>query len=155
MSADGPLLIAYDGSDGARTALAYAGELISGGDAVVLSVWEPMLLQASAVALSGMFVDPGAVEQDYEAVESATRTLATEGAEQARKAGFTAKARWQPGAGPIADTVIDVAAEIDARLIVTGSRGLGGIKSLLLGSVSERIVRQAKRPVLIVPPGED
>lgn len=154
MSVDGPLLIAYDGSEGARTALAYAGELISGGDVVVLSVWEPLLLQSSAIAMSGMFVDPAAVEQDYEAVESATRTLATDGAEQARQAGFTAKARWQPGAGPIADTVIDVAAEIDARLIVTGSRGLGGIRSLLLGSVSERIVRHARRPVLIVPPGE-
>jgi len=153
MSADGrgPVLIGFDGSPDARAALTFAGELLSGGDAVVLSVWEPLLLQSRAVALSGMVVDPGAVEKDDEAIEAATRTIATEGAELARAAGFTATARWQPGAGPVADTIIDVAGEIGARLIVTGSRGLGGLKSLLAGSVSDRIMHHARRPVLIVP----
>lgn len=153
-AARGPVLIAFDGSPDARAALAFAGAQLSGGDAVVLSVWEPLLLQSRATALSGMVVDAGVVEKDDEAVESATRTIATEGAELARQAGFTAEARWQPGSGPVADTIIDVAAKIGARLIVTGTRGLGGIKSLLAGSVSDRIVHHARRPVLVVPRGE-
>jgi len=151
---EGPVLIAFDGSPDARAALAFAGALLPGGDAVVLSVWEPLLLQSSAIALSGMTVDPASVERDDAAIESATHTIATEGAELARAAGFTAEARWQPGTGPVADTIIDVAAEIGARLIVTGSRGLGGIKSLLAGSVSDRIMHHARRPVLIVPRAE-
>ena len=156
MSADanGPVLIAFDGSPDCRAAVAFAGTLLSGGDAVVLSVWEPLLLQATPMALSGLAVDPGAVERDEQAVEQATHAIATEGAELARAAGFTAQARWQPGSGPVADTIIDVAAEIGARLIVTGSRGLGGIKSLLAGSVSDRIMHHARRPVLIVPRAE-
>ena len=154
MTADGPILIAYDGSPGAQSALAYAGSLLGPRDAVVVSVWEPLLLQAGTIALSGMVVDAETVARDDEAIESATRTLATDGAELARKAGFTAEARWQRGAGPIADAIIEVAEEIGASLIVTGNRGLGGLKSLLVGSVSDRLMHHASRPVLIVPRDE-
>lgn len=156
MSADakGPVLIAFDGSADARAALTFAGSLFSGGEAVVLSVWEPLLMQANAVALPGMVVDPESVARNDEAIETATRTIATEGAELAREAGFAAEARWQPGTGVVGDTIIEVATEIGARLIVTGSRGLGGLRSLLAGSVSDRVVHHAGRPVLIVPRDE-
>jgi nucleotide-binding universal stress UspA family protein len=149
---DGPVLIAFDGSPDARAAVSFAGPLLSGRDAVVVSVWEPLLLQANTIAMSGMVVDPELVAKDDQEIESATRTLATEGAELARQAGFgAAEPRWQRGAGPVADAIIEVAGEIGASLIVTGTRGLGGIRSLLAGSVSDRLMHHARRPVLIVP----
>jgi nucleotide-binding universal stress UspA family protein len=40
--------------------------------------------------------------------------------------------------------------EIGADLIVTGSRGLGGIRRALMGSVSESVVHHASCPVLVV-----
>ncbi|HBH01951.1 MAG TPA: universal stress protein UspA, partial [Candidatus Rokubacteria bacterium] len=42
------------------------------------------------------------------------------------------------------------ARELDADLVVVGARGRGGIERLLLGSVSERVLRDARCPVLIV-----
>jgi nucleotide-binding universal stress UspA family protein len=49
-----------------------------------------------------------------------------------------------------ADSIVQVAEEIGAGLVVMGSRGLGGIKRALLGSVSDSVVRHAHCPVLVV-----
>jgi nucleotide-binding universal stress UspA family protein len=46
--------------------------------------------------------------------------------------------------------IVDTAKAKDVDLIVVGSRGLSGIKGLLLGSVSHYVVRNAKGPVLVV-----
>ena len=50
------------------------------------------------------------------------------------------------------DGVVQVADEIDAAVIVLGSRGLTGAKELLEGSFSHAVASHAGRPVLIVPP---
>jgi len=52
--------------------------------------------------------------------------------------------------GPPAKTILEHAEECDADLIVMGSRGLGGIREFILGSVSHNVVQHAKIPVLIV-----
>jgi nucleotide-binding universal stress UspA family protein len=49
-----------------------------------------------------------------------------------------------------ADSIVQVAEEIGADLVVMGSRGLGGIKRAFLGSVSDSVVRHAHCPVLVV-----
>jgi nucleotide-binding universal stress UspA family protein len=45
--------------------------------------------------------------------------------------------------------------EIRADLIVIGSRGLGGIRRALMGSVSDSVVRHAYCPVMVVRPGRE
>ena len=52
--------------------------------------------------------------------------------------------------GPPAEAILRVAEAEDFDLIIMGSRGLGHLKGLLLGSVSERVLRQAKIPVMIM-----
>ena len=54
--------------------------------------------------------------------------------------------------GSAADALLQAAREGD--LLVVGSRGLGGFKGLLLGSVSQQVVHHAPCPVVIVPPDE-
>jgi nucleotide-binding universal stress UspA family protein len=55
--------------------------------------------------------------------------------------------------GPAVDEILDLAGEIGAGLILVGSRGLGPVKSLLLGSVSEGVVHHATCPVLVTRGG--
>ena len=49
-----------------------------------------------------------------------------------------------------AQQIVRVAEEIRAGLIVMGSRGLGGVRRALMGSVSDSVVRHAHCPVLVV-----
>ncbi len=52
--------------------------------------------------------------------------------------------------GPVADQIVRVASEERADLVVVGSRGLTGIRRLLLGSISSEVAVKALCPVLIV-----
>jgi nucleotide-binding universal stress UspA family protein len=52
--------------------------------------------------------------------------------------------------GRIAPEIVALAEEIGAGLIVMGSRGRGGIRRALMGSVSDAVVRHAHCPVLVV-----
>ena len=52
--------------------------------------------------------------------------------------------------GAPADEIVAAATHVDADLIVLGARGRGTMKRLRLGSVSEKVLRDARCPVLIV-----
>jgi nucleotide-binding universal stress UspA family protein len=153
-----PVLLCFDGSDGARHAITAAGALLGGGPAVVACVWEP-LGEFSRGNPWGAFVSAlgrPAQEMDEIAAEVAS-DIADDGAAAARDAGFdpitTRAERREDG---LDETLLRVADEVDARAIVAGSRGLGLGRALLLGSVSSGLVHHARRPVVIVPrPGGD
>ncbi|WP_157251192.1 universal stress protein [Nonomuraea typhae] len=149
------ILIAYDGSDDAKAAIEAAGRLLQGDRAVVLTVWERLAMTAAHASM-GMVISPELTAAEDQAVGEAMQHLADQGAELARKSGFTATPRVELDRVAIWSTIVDVAADVDAALIVTGTRGLGGVKSLLLGSTSDRVVHHADRPVLVVPaPAKD
>src|ERR671911_1080206 len=57
--------------------------------------------------------------------------------------------------GRVAPEIVGLAEEIGAGLIVMGSRGLGGIRRALMGSVSDSVVRHAHCPVLVVREEKD
>lgn len=52
--------------------------------------------------------------------------------------------------GKPATSILEVAADVSPDLIVIGSHGRGGLDHLLLGSVTERVLRKAAAPVLVV-----
>jgi nucleotide-binding universal stress UspA family protein len=54
-----------------------------------------------------------------------------------------------------AQQIVQVAEDIEAGLIVMGSRGLGGVRRALIGSVSDSVVRHAHCPVLVVRPEKE
>ena len=86
-----PVLFCYDGSDGSKTALAAAVELIKPADAVVLVVWMPAAVQ---LARAGSFLAAVPNEGEIDEQEAdAARQLAEEGAAGARRRGYNASAR--------------------------------------------------------------
>lgn len=57
---------------------------------------------------------------------------------------------WQESADPAA-TIVEAATEAGADLVVVGTHGRTGFQRLALGSVAERVLRQAPCPILVVP----
>jgi nucleotide-binding universal stress UspA family protein len=148
------ILIGYDGSDNAKAAIERAGALFGGRPAVVLSVWEPF---SGIVARTPASLGFAGIT-DYDAIDDASRKAANDQAEEGaaigRDAGLDASARIGSRTGPVAHTILNEADALDAEAIVLGTRGLSGVGSLLLGSVSHAVVQSADRPVLIVPSPE-
>lgn len=164
----GPVLLCYDGSDNARQAIERAGQLLGGGEAVVLTVWESL---GSAILRS---LPSGGTEFGREArgiaedvvdeldasTADAARATALDGAALATGAGFDARSLSPRALARAAErtavtvwrAVLDAGDEEDAELIVLGSRGRSGVKSMVLGSVSYGVVHNSGRPVLIVRP---
>jgi nucleotide-binding universal stress UspA family protein len=144
-----PVLFCYDGSDGSKTALAAAVELIKPADAVVLVVWMPAAVQL-ARAGSFLVAVPNEGEIDHEEAAIAQQ-IADEGAAAARSRGYNASSRVAEATESVAKTIDEIAQEVDAGLIVCGQRGRGAISGALLGSVSHALAAHTKRPVLIAP----
>jgi nucleotide-binding universal stress UspA family protein len=150
-----PVIVAYDGSEEAQTALREAVALFGHRPLIVASVWEPglamMTMRPPAGAPSmGYMPDPDQVAAIDQAQSGHAGDVAEAGARLARELGATAEALPVPDAVNVAGTLIEIAEERDARAIVVGSRGLGGIKARVLGSTSRKLLHEAHRPVLVV-----
>jgi nucleotide-binding universal stress UspA family protein len=150
----GPLvLLCFDGSDNAATAIAQAAELLAPRRAVVLTVWEPVATwepydPATILSAPVSKLLSRAVGIDEIAAELADEKV-KQGVALASSAGFAALERVAHG--KTWKAICDVADEIDAATIVLGARGLSRVGSLLLGSVSSAVLVHAKHPVLVVP----
>jgi nucleotide-binding universal stress UspA family protein len=159
------ILIAYDGSSDAQAAIDRAASLSPSAKATVMTVWEPFVdsvTRTGSLGLgAGIGVEMGSITTyaDAEKLDAIKKhramTVADAGTQRAVAAGLEAQPRCETEHGDVATTILAVAEEMDADVIVMGTRGLSGIKSLLLGSVSHELVHHTDRAVLIVPsPGE-
>jgi nucleotide-binding universal stress UspA family protein len=147
------ILICYDGSADAQAAIDGAGQLMHGSDATVLTVWETLLESLTRNGSVGMGMGMvGYVEDsDDSAVQAAALDTATEGAQRAIAAGLLAKPMLAIRDDELAAVILAAAQELEATVIVLGTRGRGRVKALTLGSVSDAVLHHADRPVLIIP----
>jgi nucleotide-binding universal stress UspA family protein len=150
--ADGPLILCYDGSEGARDAIRQAGTLFPEWRALVVTAWQPAVVAGNF----GMGTDAGPMDDFVELDRSAAERgsgIADEGVGLADRAGLHAEPLPVKATGPIWKTIVEIAGREDAATIVMGSRGLAGLRAMFLGSVSGAVARHAGRPTLIVPRG--
>jgi nucleotide-binding universal stress UspA family protein len=148
------VLIAYDGSEPARAAVREAAHLLGHRSVLVLTVWEPGL---AALTLAPPRFPGDSPTVPPELVEEVDRTMlehasavAQEGAELARSLGLASESMVIPDEVNVPESIAKVAHETDVQAVVTGTRGLSGLKSRLLGSTSHGVIQHCRKPVLVV-----
>jgi len=130
------VLVAYDGSDGARRALELIPELVAGRTVTVLGVAEGIPLLGHAGTLHS---DEQEAERERQLAEAA-ELLAARGIES----------RTVERTGDAATAILEQAEEDDVDLVVMGTRGLSAGQRWLMGSVSDKVLHHARCSVLVV-----
>jgi len=144
----GSIVVGHDGSDGGDQALAYALELAAQLSAalVVVRAW------SIATAPRPPTWKFGYVSSFDELAQTVRDHLVHEVSAHLEKYPHVDVA-YRAVHGSAAKNLIEISAE--ARMLVVGSRGLGGFAGMVLGSVSDQCVRHAACPVLVVRTRED
>jgi nucleotide-binding universal stress UspA family protein len=136
------ILIATDGGQGAGAALEQGFELARDVGAAATVVY----VRHSPSSILGA---PYYQDMITEEVRHA-RGVITDAKLHATR--YDVEVAYEVAEGDPVDAILDVARMRDVDLIVVGSRGLGAVRSLVLGSVSNAILHQADRPVLVAKP---
>ncbi len=144
------ILVCYDGSPDSKAAIDAAASIFPGASVEVLTVWEGFT-EVLVRAGGGIAATPLDFERIDGECEQAARERAREGASRARVLGLDAEPRVAQRAGATWETILGQADRGRAAAIVVGTRGLKGIKSLMIGSVSRSLLQHADRPVIVVP----
>jgi len=143
------ILVATDGSEEAKLALTTGADLAKSTNS------ELHIAYVFPTAVGRPFPNPilarpaDEMEHELEEAMGQAQSFLDREVEQVKGEGAevadTHLVRGQPDR-----ELVDISEEIDAGLIVMGSRGLGGMRRVLMGSVSDSVVRHAHCPVLVV-----
>jgi nucleotide-binding universal stress UspA family protein len=146
------VVLGIDGSQEASRAAEAAVELCKKTDSElhVVHIGEDFYLTAAPdlemVAPTWLAQEVPQSEANFEQIAQKVLDAEVEKVEAA--GGTVAQAHLRMGRADA--EIVNLAEEIEAGLVVLGSRGLGGVKSALLGSVSYSVIRHAHCPVLVV-----
>ena len=148
------VLIAYDGSEGAASAIRAVGRLLPDAHAIVANArGRAVALEHAALARIAMpdaVIAPSAAAHEREA-EDASWSIAERGCSIAQESGLDGTATSCEGSSAWR-AICAAGREHSADVIACGTRGLGGVARAFLGSTSSALVHHADRPVLVVPP---
>jgi nucleotide-binding universal stress UspA family protein len=137
------IVVGVDGSEGSAAALEFAAKEADfrGARLRIVSAW-----QVPVAAYGGGFAPP-LDPATWDAVRAVSQHVVDEALAKVQEQHPSLQAEVLSEQGHPADLLLD---QHDATLIVVGKRGLGGFKSLLLGSVSQQVVQHATCPVIVV-----
>jgi nucleotide-binding universal stress UspA family protein len=133
-----PIVVGYDGSDGAKSALGAASELADrlGCELVIAYGYEFSRMGGEVADLAAALRELG-------------ERMVEEGAERVANAGVTV--RREVREGDPAHVLAELGDELHATAIVVGTRGERPIVGAILGSLCHKLLHVAKVPVLVVP----
>jgi nucleotide-binding universal stress UspA family protein len=137
------IVLGLDGSDGANLAVPVAKELakLDHSKLVIAHVEERIVGKGGA---SPVFAD-----------EDTIRKRVHDQVEELKADGIDASVETSVSVlGGPAKAIVEIADKVDADLIIVGTRGHAPLAGLVLGSVTQRLLHIAHRPVMAVPPAE-
>jgi nucleotide-binding universal stress UspA family protein len=144
------ILLATDGSADAASAASAAADVSRGTGSELHLVH--VLPQFPRHAYLG--ITPEVYSYVLDKTNEEARRLLDEQASRVESRGGTV-AETHARRGRFIDEILDLAEEVRAGIILMGSRGLGPVKRLLLGSVAEGVVQNAQCPVLVARGGQE
>ncbi len=148
------LLLAVDGSESsnraANTGLDLAEKLRS--EVIVINVIGSALptYATTIPAMSLPAISQANIDNYYVYARKAANEIIGRIVSDAEKRRIPVKSQVKEGVTSTVEAIVDYATAQKIDLIVVGTRGLGGFKKLLLGSVSSGVVSHAPCPVLVV-----
>jgi nucleotide-binding universal stress UspA family protein len=142
----GVIVVGVDGSEGGQAALRFAAQeaALRGAKLRVVCVW-----QVPTAVYGGV----RGVAADQALGEDRARDVAAQALQEATRLEPAVDRESRAVLGQPAHVLVQESQGAD--LLVVGSRGLGGFKSLLLGSVGQQCIHHAVCPVVVIPPAGD
>jgi nucleotide-binding universal stress UspA family protein len=137
------ILIATDGSKAAEKAVDFGVQIAGLSGAKVYAVYVIDTTPYYSIPLDEVWS-----KEVYEQLETMGNEITSDVEKAAKAAGLEAESLVLKG--DPAERIIKFAEEQSVDMIVVGSHGIGGFERLVIGSVSEKVVRHAKVPVLVV-----
>ncbi|MBG6190660.1 nucleotide-binding universal stress UspA family protein [Arthrobacter sp. CAN_A212] len=136
-----PIVVGFDGSDTAERAVLWAAHHAA-------ATWLPLVVTHCWMGMSHPTVLSPMIDDADSARRVAAERIAARGLDLAKQAEPKVNTSVKIVAGRPSEVLTK--ASTDASLLVTGSRGLGGFKGLLIGSVSLHLASSASCPVAVV-----
>jgi nucleotide-binding universal stress UspA family protein len=144
------ILVSTDGSENANRAVAAASTLAkqNGAELLIIHVVsEAVPAQYAPIGINAPVAD---YTNYFNTIEDQGKTLVNQTVGQAKREGVNARGQVLRTISSTVEAIVEASDNEHVDLIVVGTRGLGGFKKLLLGSVSSGIVSHATCSVLIV-----
>ena len=138
------VLVAYDGSPSADNALRYVLDLVKAGLALELH----LLNVQNEPEIYGAPFDDRILREWRGSLQDKAEDIMVRARPALLEAGI--EAQTHVGFGGIAETIGETARRLQVDTVVMGTRGLGSLSGLLLGSVAHRVVHQVPLPVILV-----
>lgn len=140
-----PILVATDGSEGAKRAVQAAGCLAGRLD---IDLWTLHVMDGFSEDVAQFVATERSLVGD--ALEAAAQGILTKAKSEAKSGGAKA-IHLKCRSGDCTEGILETAREIAAAAIFVGRRGRGRLSGLLLGSVSQKLASLASCMVVIVP----
>lgn len=144
------ILVAVDGSEPSNDALDYAIDIAGKYSSAEIQLVHVIQNIASFVYTGGAGLEPVWVGSLNGELEKSGKLILKDAKKRIEEKKAKVKISMKLLHGNPADEIVKFAKDGKFGLVVIGSRGLSGIKELILGSVSSKVVNHATVPVLVI-----